>query len=105
MRWIEGSFSADAVERAVKAGDKGAVAAALKAGKVRAKGGAKRASNILTDAPGGYVEVDASEIVSVDRGLAHDVVRVRFTNGDFVLVSGEVAQGLEQLGLTGECDG
>ena len=41
LRWIEGSFSADAVERAIKAGDKGALAVALKAGKVRAKGGAK----------------------------------------------------------------
>ena len=61
--------------------------------------------NILTDAPGGYVEVEVSEIVSIDRWRSPDVVRVRFTNGDFVLVSGEVAQGLELLGLTGECAG
>jgi hypothetical protein len=35
---VEGSFSADAVERAIKAADKKALGAALKAGKVRAKG-------------------------------------------------------------------
>lgn len=41
LRWIEGSFSADAVERTIKAGDKEALGAALKTGRVRARSGAK----------------------------------------------------------------
>lgn len=39
MRWIEGSFAADAAERAMAAGNSAGLAKALKAGKVRAKGG------------------------------------------------------------------
>jgi hypothetical protein len=38
LRWVEGSFAGDALERAVEAGDKAAISKALKAGKVRAKG-------------------------------------------------------------------
>ncbi len=38
LRWIEGSFAADAAERAMKAGDKEALGAALKRGRVRVKG-------------------------------------------------------------------
>jgi len=40
MRWIEGSFAADAAERALAGGDTAALVKALKAGKVRVKGGA-----------------------------------------------------------------
>jgi excisionase family DNA binding protein len=40
MRWIEGSFATDAAERAIAGGDKAALVKALKAGKVRVKGGA-----------------------------------------------------------------
>ena len=40
MRWIEGSFAADAAERAAAAGDTAALVKALKSGKVRVKGGA-----------------------------------------------------------------
>jgi excisionase family DNA binding protein len=40
MRWIEGSFAADAAERAAAGGNMAALVKALKVGKVRAKGGA-----------------------------------------------------------------
>ena len=39
MRWIEGSFAADAAQRAIAGGDTAALVKALKSGKVRAKGG------------------------------------------------------------------
>ena len=38
LRWVEGSFAADAVERAIETGNKEALTKALKAGKVRARG-------------------------------------------------------------------
>lgn len=54
---------------------------------------------VLTSAPGGYVEISASEIVRADHWRATDDVRVRFRNGDFVIVSGDVACSLGQLGI------
>lgn len=54
---------------------------------------------VLTDAPGGYVEITASEVVSADHWRTTSDVRVRFRNGDFVIVSGEVARSLGQLGI------
>ena len=41
MRWIESSFASDAAERAVADDDTAALVWALKAGKVRVKGGAE----------------------------------------------------------------
>jgi hypothetical protein len=54
---------------------------------------------VLTDAPGGYVEMTASEIIRAEHLRTTDHVRVRFRNGDFVIVSGEVARSLGQLGI------
>ena len=54
---------------------------------------------VLTEAPGGYVAFEASEIVKADRGRATDELRVRFRNGDFVVVSDEVARNLHRLGI------
>lgn len=54
---------------------------------------------VLTEAPGGYVVVEAPEIVKADRWRGGDSVRMSFRNGDFVIVSGEVAQSLGQLGI------
>jgi hypothetical protein len=54
---------------------------------------------VLTEAPGGYVEMRASEIITADRWRATDDVCVRFRNGDFVIVSGETARGLGRLGM------
>jgi len=39
LRWVEQSFAPDAVSRAVEKGDRDALAAALRSGKVRMKGG------------------------------------------------------------------
>jgi excisionase family DNA binding protein len=39
LRWIEQSFAPDAVSRAVEKGDREALAAALRSGKLRLKGG------------------------------------------------------------------
>lgn len=39
LRWVEQSFAPDAVSRAVEKGDREALAAALRSGKVRLKGG------------------------------------------------------------------
>jgi excisionase family DNA binding protein len=41
MRWIESSFASNAAERAVAGDDTAALVRALKAGKVRVKGGAE----------------------------------------------------------------
>jgi hypothetical protein len=54
---------------------------------------------ILTEAPGGYVEITASEVIGVDHRRRTGDVRVRFRNGDFVIVSSEVARHLEQFGF------
>lgn len=54
---------------------------------------------ILTSAPGGYVNVKPSDIVSSDHLRATDDVRVRFRNGDFVIVSGDTASSLRLLGI------
>lgn len=54
---------------------------------------------VLTDAPGGYVEIAASEVASADHRQTTDDVRVRFRNGDFVIVSNDVARSLGQLGI------
>jgi len=54
---------------------------------------------VLTEAPGGCVAVEASEVVKADRCLGAEAVRMRFRNGDFVIVSGEVARGLDRLGV------
>ena len=54
---------------------------------------------VLTEAPGGYVAVEAPEIVKADRWGRSDSVRMGFRNGDFVVVSGEVARRLGRLGI------
>lgn len=54
---------------------------------------------VLTEAPGGYVKVEASEVVTVDRCRGAEAVRMRFRNGDFVIVSSDVARGLDRLGV------
>ncbi len=54
---------------------------------------------VLTSVPGGYVKVQPSEIVATERWRATDDVRVRFRNGDFVIVSGETARNLGRLGI------
>jgi hypothetical protein len=52
---------------------------------------------VLTSAPGGYVEMTASEVIRVNRWRTTDDVRVRFRNGDFVIVSEETARRLGRL--------
>ena len=54
---------------------------------------------VLTEAPGGYVNMDASQVIGADRWRTGDGVRVRFQNGDFVIVSSEVARNLGRLGI------
>jgi hypothetical protein len=54
---------------------------------------------ILTEAPGGYVAVEASEVVKVARLSGAEAVRMRFQNGDYVIVSSDVARGLDRLGI------
>jgi hypothetical protein len=54
---------------------------------------------VLTEAPGGYVSLDASEVTGADRGRAGGAVRMRFRNGDFVVVSGQTARDLGRLGI------
>ena len=54
---------------------------------------------VLTVAPGGYVTMKASDIVTATYWRRTDDVRVRFCNGDFVIVSSEVARGLGLLGI------
>jgi hypothetical protein len=54
---------------------------------------------VLTEAPGGYVAVEASEVVRADRCRSAGTVRMRFRNGDFVIVSSDVARGLDRLGV------
>jgi hypothetical protein len=58
---------------------------------------------VLTDAPGGYVKMEASEVIGADPWRRTEAVRVWFRNGDFVIVSGEVARGLGQLGIIPPC--
>jgi len=54
---------------------------------------------VLTDAPGGYVAMDTSEVIGTDRWRTDQAVRMRFRNGDFVIVSGEIARSLGRLGI------
>jgi hypothetical protein len=54
---------------------------------------------ILTSAPGGYVNIKPSDIVSAYHWRMTDDVRVRFFNGDFVIVSGDTASRLRRLGI------
>ncbi len=54
---------------------------------------------VLTSAPGGYVEVKQSDIVSAEYWRIIDDVCVRFSNGDFVIVSKETARSLGRLGI------
>jgi hypothetical protein len=54
---------------------------------------------VLTEAPGGYVQMTASEVIRADHWRTTDDVRVRFRNGDFVIVSGETARTLGRLGI------
>jgi hypothetical protein len=54
---------------------------------------------VLTQAPGGYVAIEASEVIKADRWRGADAVRMRFQNGDFVIVSNEVALSLDRLGI------
>ncbi len=54
---------------------------------------------VFTVAPGGYVTMKASDIVTATYWRRTDDVRVRFCNGDFVIVSRDVARGLGQLGI------
>ncbi len=54
---------------------------------------------VLTHAPGGYVEIESSEIVNADHVGNTNDVRVRFRNGDFVVVSGDIALELGRFGI------
>ena len=54
---------------------------------------------ILTSAPGGYVKIRPSDIVSANHWRMTNDVRVRFSNGDFVIVSTDTARNLGQLGI------
>ena len=54
---------------------------------------------VLTEAPGGYVEMRASEVIKADHWRTTEDVRVRFRNGEFVIVSGETARTLGRLGI------
>lgn len=54
---------------------------------------------VLTEAPGGYVAVEAPEVVKADRWRRTGSVRMSFRNGDFVIVSADVAQSLGRLGI------
>jgi hypothetical protein len=54
---------------------------------------------VLTDAPGGYVAMDTSDLIGADRWRTGQAVRMRFRNGDFVIVSGETARSLGRLGI------
>ena len=54
---------------------------------------------VLTSAPGGYVEMKASDIIAAERWRTTDDVQVRFRNGDFVIVSDETARDLGRLGI------
>jgi hypothetical protein len=47
---------------------------------------------ILTDAPGGYVEMEASEVIRANRWRRTNAVQIRFRSGDYVIISGEVAR-------------
>ena len=58
---------------------------------------------ILTEAPDGYVRMEASDVVGADYWRTSDAVQVRFWNGDFVIVSGEVARNLGRLGIISPC--
>jgi hypothetical protein len=54
---------------------------------------------VLTDAPGGYVTMEASQVIGAKRWRTGDAVQMRFCNGDFVIVSGETARSLGRLGI------
>jgi hypothetical protein len=54
---------------------------------------------VLTVAPGGYVTMKAPDILTATYWRGTDDVRLRFRNGDFVIVSSDVARGLGQLGI------
>jgi hypothetical protein len=54
---------------------------------------------VLTEAPGGYVALDASEVVRAIPKGTYKTVRVHFRNGDFVILSGQVARTLDRLGI------
>ncbi len=54
---------------------------------------------VLTDAPGGYVAMDTSEVIGADRWRTGQSVRMRFRNGDYVIVSGRTARDLGRLGV------
>ena len=54
---------------------------------------------VLTVAPGGYVTLNASDILTATYWRSTDDVRVRFRNGDFVIISSDVARGLGRLGI------
>jgi hypothetical protein len=54
---------------------------------------------VLTEAPGGYVAVEGSEVVKTDRWRGAEAVRMRFRNGDFVIVSSDIARDLDRLGI------
>jgi hypothetical protein len=58
---------------------------------------------VLTEAPGGYVEMTAADIIRADQWRRTGDVRVRFRNGDFVIVSADVARSLGQLGMIPPC--
>lgn len=54
---------------------------------------------VLTEAPGGYVAMATADIIGLDHWRMTDDVRVRFRNGDFVIVSADVARSLGRLGI------
>ena len=54
---------------------------------------------VLTEAPGGYVNMDASEVIAVERWRTSDAMRMSFCNGDYVIVSGRTARDLRRLGV------
>jgi hypothetical protein len=54
---------------------------------------------VLTRAPGGYVDIDIADVTGADHWRGTNDVRVRFRNGDFVIISGEVARSLGDFGI------
>lgn len=54
---------------------------------------------VLTEAPGGYVTMESSQVIGADRWRTGDAVRMRFCNGDYVIVSGRTARDLGRLGV------
>lgn len=54
---------------------------------------------VLTDAPGGYVTMESSQVIGTKRLRTGDAVQMRFCNGDYVIVSARTARDLGRLGV------